>query len=111
MSNPTPEVVAAAKAAAERAYPPGTGRLGGKLFKGEPAKGGFRERDWYVKGYLAGWAAGKRTAVIEALEILATDLDAYTEENGDDNSTDGLVEARHFIREVVAGIKAEPVTA
>lgn len=49
--------IEAAREAAKVAYPPGTGRLGGKLFRGEKAKGGFRERYWFEKGYLAGHAS------------------------------------------------------
>lgn len=52
-----PKIEAAAREAAESAYPPGTGRLGGKLFRGEKARGGFRERYWFEKGYLTGHAS------------------------------------------------------
>jgi hypothetical protein len=51
--------------AAEVAFPPGTGRLGGKLYAGKPAKEGFRERSWFQKGYLA--AATARDKEIAAL--------------------------------------------
>jgi len=56
-----------ARKAAEAAYPPGSGRLGGKLFNGSPAKEGFRERSWFERGYLAGSEQReKRTAKLRA---------------------------------------------
>ena len=42
-----------AREAAEAAFPPGPGRLGGKLYAGKPAKEGFRERSWFQKGFIA----------------------------------------------------------
>lgn len=54
-----------AREAAEAAFPPGPGRLGGKLYAGKPAKEGFRERSWFQKGYLA--AAEPRDKEIEEL--------------------------------------------
>ena len=54
-----------AREAAEAAFPPGPGRLGGKLYAGKPAKEGFRERSWFQKGFIA--AAESREKEIASL--------------------------------------------
>ena len=54
-----------AREAAERWYPPGAGRLGGKLYAGKPAKEGFRERSSFQHGFLS--AATLRDKEIEEL--------------------------------------------
>ena len=51
--NPRQDLEREAREAAERWYPPGAGRLGGKLYAGKPAKEGFRERSSFQHGYIA----------------------------------------------------------
>ncbi len=63
--NPRQELEREAREAAERWYPPGAGRLGGKLYAGKPAKEGFRERSSFQHGYIA--AATAREKEIEEL--------------------------------------------
>ena len=72
-----------AREAAEAAFPPGPGRLGGKLYAGKPAKEGFRERSWFQKGFIA--AATAREKEVEELrrdkKLLTVDLDKLIVQN------------------------------
>ena len=64
--NPRQDLEREAIEAAERWYPPGAGRLGGKLYAGKPAKEGFRERSSFQHGYIAAATAReKRIAELE----------------------------------------------